>query len=159
MIVKEFWPRDNTQVFFKFKEFDELTDSVSDICKPYICFNLGIKMHFESWAGMETLCQGEDGFVMCGEAYANILNKLKSLIENYKEDEIVISDFEGDTDAVVKISCEKKRVVVSGHFGSNYNWDKDDDNNLLNPVVKFKFETTSDFIIKLYEIFNEMTLY
>ena len=156
MIYKEILLNNNDVLYFKFNNPQENLNSGFENTKPYVSFNLGVKLQGTSWTGFDTTFQGEDGFVMFGDEFYAILKKLGSLINDYKEDEIIITDFEGDTDAEIHIKCEKSRALIFGHLGQDYNWTDDSDDNIQSPVLKFKTETTSDCLVKLYEIFNEM---
>lgn len=156
MIYKEILLNSKDILYFKFNKPQQNSDNGFESIKPYVSFNLGVKLKGTSWIGFDTSFQGEDGFVMFGNEFSAFLKKLKSLINNYEEDEVVITDFEQDTDAEIHIKCEKNRVLIFGHFGQDYDWAEDGDDNLQCPVLKFKTETTSDCLVKLYEIFNEM---
>ena len=153
MILKEFWLDNYTQIYFKFKELNEITDTGLENSKPYISFNLGIKIFGKSWADFETVFQGEDGFVMDGDYYSEFLDELKEMTKNNHEGEIVISDYLADTDAEVHIKYEDYKVVVYGHLGEEYNLD------IGKPVLKFSIATKRDFLSKLYDTLNEMTLF
>ena len=146
-------------IYLKIRELEDVNgdlrnDILNNTAKPYIAFNFGVIANVKTWVGFDAICSGEDGFVLCGKECQNLIKTLQGLLDNYKESEITFSDCLGDTDANIKIMCEKSKVVVGGCLGKSYTWES----GINAPVFKFSLDTTTEFLSNFYNALKENVL-
>ncbi len=108
-------------------------------------FIFGIKAKTSSWVSQEPLkYSAEDGFQLQLDEFLPVL---KQQVDNYTERQIKIEDQEQDTNGWILFDCKNNKVEVSGELGNTI-----DDTFQL----KFKFEATSQILINLYNVLNNI---